>query len=203
MNTTSEASYPFGRNIQSLKLNKIANVDIRNLPELRTIEINGFSLTYTNNIDIMNTGNMPLRNIYIRSTTDKVGNIYISPIDRTPGGGAYVGRGDCNLYIDCEATINTSLKIDPGSNFNTIDLSERYAPSAGISMAHFYGTFGTLTLVIRANTLIPSQTASAWNDSNRRMYVYVPDDLVDAYKVATNWNQTLITILPLSSYSPA
>lgn len=63
---------------------------------------------------------------------------------------------------------------------------------------------GNLTqLIIRTPTVCELRALSAINSTaihNKKGYIYVPDELVEEYKVATNWSNYASQIKPLSEY---
>ncbi|MBE7001159.1 MAG: hypothetical protein E7421_00430 [Ruminococcaceae bacterium] len=65
----------------------------------------------------------------------------------------------------------------------------------------FYNTKALTTLVLGGDVLNPLGNTNAFNDSGIAKgtgYVYVPDDLVDTYKTATNWATFADQIKPIS-----
>ena len=70
------------------------------------------------------------------------------------------------------------------------------------TMSGFDGCTGLKALVFRSETLISLSSDPFKNSgiANGTGYIYVPDDLVEDYKVATNWATYADQIKPLSEY---
>lgn len=82
------------------------------------------------------------------------------------------------------------------STLETVDLGS--ATSIG-NMA-FYFCKGLRTLIIRTNSVctIGTNNFSATHIEKGTGFIYVPDDLVDGYKAATNWSTYASQIKPIS-----
>ena len=68
----------------------------------------------------------------------------------------------------------------------------------------FYGCSSLTTVVIRNTTKVAllnmGNAFSGTKIASGTGYIYVPDELVDSYKVATNWVTYANQIKPLSEY---
>ena len=69
----------------------------------------------------------------------------------------------------------------------------------------FYGCSGADAMIFSANTAVPTlENVNAFTNSSfkptaaHRGYIYVPDELVEDWKVATNWTTVADSIKPLS-----
>lgn len=68
-----------------------------------------------------------------------------------------------------------------------------------IEAAAFYGSSGILKYIIRkTGTVVTLADTNAFYNINPACKIYVPDALVDSYKVATNWSTYANYIYPLS-----
>ena len=114
--------------------------------------------------------------------------------------GSYSCRG-------CSALVNVNLPnistLGSGmfhtcTSLQTIDLPN--VTSIGTNM--FYGCTNLKTIILRRTSLVSLGNVSAFADmpvESGTGYIYVPDNLVDSYKGATNWSTYANQILPLSS----
>jgi hypothetical protein len=121
-----------------------------------------------------------------------------------------VGYGIKFTDIKIEGKINvgkSDIMIQSATNLKKIEFS--YVGS-GIDSdcITFYRLFVGYTpqletLIIRCAVLCPMTSSENLTNSkiaNGNGYIYVPDDLVDDYKAATNWNAYANQIKPLSEY---
>lgn len=72
-----------------------------------------------------------------------------------------------------------------------------------IKVAGFSGCGKLTTLILRNNVLCTLENTNAFQGTPIKSgtgYIYVPDDLVDSYKTATNWSVYANQIKPLSEY---
>ena len=86
------------------------------------------------------------------------------------------------------------------------NLSTANFPLITIIASYAFQSCSNLTaLVLRDTTTVCSLTnTNAFNSTpikNGTGYIYVPDDLVDSYKAATNWSAYAAQIKPLSEYT--
>ena len=90
----------------------------------------------------------------------------------------------------------------------TIDIGENLA---SIPSQAFYGASGDnyinkiLAVILRRTSIVSLANSSVFDYSwikteTDKGFVYVPDDLVDSYKTATNWSTIADKIKPLSEY---
>lgn len=73
--------------------------------------------------------------------------------------------------------------------------------AANVGAAGFYMCAALSTLIIRTASVIPMVNSNAIYGTliaNKAGYIYVPDNLVDKYKAATNWSTHAAQIKPLS-----
>lgn len=85
---------------------------------------------------------------------------------------------------------------------NCIKLPEADFPNLkSIAAGGFYGTRAMTKFIIRSSTVCTLADKSAFQSSaiaNGTGYIYVPDELVDSYKAATNWSTYAAQFRPLS-----
>ena len=70
----------------------------------------------------------------------------------------------------------------------------------GITSYCFANCNSLTTLVLKSPTVVPLATTNAFGSTPTTKKIYVPDELVDDYKVATNWKSVTCTFVPLSEY---
>lgn len=76
---------------------------------------------------------------------------------------------------------------------------------SSVASQAFYGCLGADALIFSANTAVPTlastqafDNSSFKSTASHRGYIYVPDELVEDWKVATNWTTVADSIKPLS-----
>jgi len=75
-----------------------------------------------------------------------------------------------------------------------------------IPASAFNGAYNFRHLVLRSSELCPLSNVNAFTNSPIGVglgYIYVPSDLVDTYKAATNWSTYADRIVPISEYPKA
>ncbi|WP_165021519.1 CotH kinase family protein [Dysgonomonas sp. ZJ279] len=193
INDFKNSTYPWGSSLISLTLNNVRNFTLPYFQSLNSLTIRGFSET-VNDVVI---GRNPLNTLIIDDTT---GNpLTTFAITSITLASLTVTRLTCN---NLSGSIFSMLRSDGGTPgiLENVDLPATYIP-AKISLSAAYGVavYRNLKLVLRANSVIPLE----YNDSavyQNLTAVYVPDSLVSAYKVATNWSGAgfVNKILPIS-----
>lgn len=86
-------------------------------------------------------------------------------------------------------------------NLKTVDLTASGQVTIGTQA--FYYTFGIEAIIIRSNSVAQLSSLSIFPDEpfgTGIAAVYVPDSLVDSYKVASNWYLVADRIMPISKY---
>ena len=119
-----------------------------------------------------------------------------------------------NMFYNCNALTTLDLSSFDTSNatsmsymfygcrkLTTLDLSS-FDTSNVTSMSNmFYGCSALTTLIINNPKLFELKVTNCFANSaiaNGTGYVYVPDDMVDTYKTATNWSVYADQIKPIS-----
>lgn len=92
---------------------------------------------------------------------------------------------------------SSGLTIDIGEGLASIPSQAFYGYSSGIS--------NISAVVLRRTSVVSLANSSVFDYSwikteTDKGFVYVPDDLVDSYKAATNWSTIASKIKPLSEY---
>ena len=83
------------------------------------------------------------------------------------------------------------------TSLTTIDLPE----CTSIVDSAFYGCTNLTTIILSSNQVVTLNNINAFTNSpiaNGSGYIYVPDNLVDSYKTATNWSTYANRIKPIS-----
>ena len=83
------------------------------------------------------------------------------------------------------------------TNLTTIDLPE----CTSIGDGAFASCVSLTTIILSGNQVVTLKNIRAFNNSaiaNGTGYIYVPDNLVDSYKTATNWSTYANSIIPIS-----
>ncbi|MBK5720157.1 hypothetical protein JGH11_04650 [Dysgonomonas sp. Marseille-P4677] len=203
---TYESTYPHGSAIKSLTLNYLAGLTVGNLPNLVTVNINGFSrpatiqaitLQANRSFRYLNIGGIGILGNFRQAGIANVGNT--NPIEIIIGDGISSGTGTSSIGPIC-ATSNTATyinkwtKLDLGKNIN----STIVVGSLGHTTGH-RNTACIGTLIIRnENSVLPLSFSPGGWYSNLFEAVYVPDNLVASYKAATNWSNASSVIKALS-----
>ena len=94
---------------------------------------------------------------------------------------------------------STSIQSETFRGCDSIEIVDFYKLSF-ISGSAFSGCYTIRSLVIRNTSTISSIASNSKIENNTNITVYVPDELVDSYKVATNWSVIADRIRPLSEY---
>lgn len=141
-------------------------------------------LTSLNNIDIALGGDIT-NAAYAFSGCTSLNTIKLSNFKLKDGGNQ---NSTSNMFRGC-------------SNLTTIDLLWENGDDINTTANMFYGCTSLQNLIIRwtggvAALTSPNSIATMKSDCN----IYVPDDLVDSYKSATNWVTRAAYIRPLSEY---
>lgn len=113
--------------------------------------------------------------------------------------------GDYGFY---ECRYLTSLNLPKATTFGTWALGScqrlnRLDLGATTSLGGYslYGTSGLMILIIRTTTQVCTIQTTTFTGSyiaNNNAKIYVPDELVEDYKTATNWSALASKIYPLS-----
>ena len=175
-------------------------------------------------IEITANGDHDITNYKTASVNVPIPEGYIIP----EGSLAITANGDYN--ITSYATVNVNVEGGGGEDTLTAlmtDTLEEYKTSTPIFIEKYsfckkynlrtvdapitefkqYGFTESYidALVIRNTELIPISSSSyigIYGDFQRRGRIFVPDNLVDSYKSATNWSSYASIIYPISSYNP-
>lgn len=112
---------------------------------------------------------------------------------------------NCRELEEFNAPNLVSVGESTANMFNTcLELKKVYFPKLGgtvIGASSFYKCSRLVTLVLGGNELNTLENTAAFSGSaiaNGTGYIYVPDNLVDTYKTATNWSAYADQIKPIS-----
>ncbi len=192
----NEATYPWGRDLQTLTLNNLHRVVVPTFANLQTLIINGTSEQADNTLQL--PPEMPvLQNLIIDDTT---GNNMLDFIIQT---------GIRNLEIrnlKCSGVLNSRFYICPRNTpgiIERIDLPATYQPARIEFMRnnYAYSPFAVgAKFILRSPNLIPLSALDNWNNNySSYVNIYVPDGLVSSYKAASGWSQLQAKIFPISN----
>lgn len=197
-----ESTYPWGKDLETLIVSNLWKMDIPYFANLKTIKITGFA-------DKLDTS------IYMQHSQPLLENFIV---DDTSGNS--INKIDLRVpQIRNLQFRNMTCKGANGSVFalygrdgvvpilSYIDLPSTYSPAGinlgreNVSGANKYGPFAVgAKFIIRSSKFIPALAINnGYGIFSDRVTIYVPDDLVDTYKNATNWNQLASIINPISS----
>lgn len=137
------------------------------------------------------------------------------PLLTSAGGSAFNGIGVVNVYFPELTSMGTytfgntaktktinlpKLKIVQSNGFrqNTGCTRLDLGACTNIYAYGFFNMYALTTLIIRTNSVATLANTNAFNGCSALTGIYVPDDLVDDYKAATNWSAYTAQIKPLS-----
>ena len=89
-----------------------------------------------------------------------------------------------------------------GSRMGVIDITNNIS----IASNKFANAYGLCHLILRSSTMCSMGSTNALNNTgiaNSRGWIYVPSDLVDTYKAATNWSTYADRIVSIDEYPKA
>lgn len=181
-------------------------MDIPYFPEsIKTIEFKSFSdcnkLTTEINLPNLTTINYgAFKNTGITKITN-LGNI-------TNLNGYGGGDGQNGIFMNCSSLyyidLPKGLEVIGDRTFqgcSSIVSLTLYDKISNIGAFSFYNCKSLKELVIKTVTP-PSLGANAFTGTHSELKIYVPNESVEAYKTATNWNAYVSKIHPLSEYVP-
>ncbi|GEM_PF-2613641 len=196
----NEVTYNWGKDLSTITLTNVYDVQLPMLANLETVNITGVSSNTTNRLYF--DDHLPtLQNLII---DDKSGNNLTT---------LTLGSGIRNIEIrnlTCKPVAGSYLRIFGAHRmYERIDLPETYQP-AGIRFANANSAGQAISgvpwavdakLIIRSPNMIPcTEFTNHWNMfPYHSWYIYVPDGLVNAYKSAVNWSIVASKIQPLSN----
>ena len=185
----SAGDYAFGycTNLESVQINDMADagshlftecnkLNSLSIDSLTTIKANTFERCHSlNDIDLTNVTRI-LSDVFAYSG---VGQLILPSIETF------------NSYVSRNSRISI---VDIGLNFNNFT---SYSFSNSYSLCH---------LIIRSTTMINLNSTNVFNNtpiSQGIGWIYVPSNLVDTYKSATNWSQFSSQIVSIDEYPKA
>lgn len=113
--------------------------------------------------------------------------------------GSYVFRDVPVDVVSLPACTSIGMYLAYGTGPTGFDFTEKLT----ISTNAFNGSGNMVHLVLRSNELCPLSDVNAFTGTPISIgcgYIYVPADLVDTYKAATNWSTYADQIVSLSEY---
>jgi len=186
-NITSDNVFSYCHNIENIKI-----------PKTTTINNSLFDYCYKlNSLDISNANRLNSSNIfrYCYSLND----IDLSNITYVANNAlVYTGFGTI-ILPNCTSL---STYVGQGKRTSTIDLSKNIT----INGNKFNGANSLVHLILRSDTLCSLSATSAFTSTpiaSGLGWIYVPSDLVDSYKTASNWSTYANQIISLDEYPKA
>ncbi|MFV0326893.1 MAG: CotH kinase family protein [Bacteroides xylanisolvens] len=197
-----EATYPHGKLITNLTLNKLRSANVGRMLNLKKLYIKGLSESTANDITITCTNPRRLNEVYIDGSVNPgilrnialAGDVNGTPSKITVGSGVYGGGGnfDIGSYLRISSTPQLTLEI--GENYYTNIICRRGG--------NWSSTLSYLHRVIIRNTNPAQMSTIQWDGAGASAdhfgEVFVPDELVSVYKAATNWSVIASKIKALS-----
>lgn len=188
-NATSVREYAFSNcyNIESIKIPKVSDISFARLFDscyklkfLDTSIVNGLNSNCFESCYSLN--NFDLSNIQF-VTNSGLSNTGFGSIvlPNCTNLGNYTGRG---------------------TRTSTIDLSKKIS----IVSNTFLDAYSLVHLILRSDTICPLSSTSAFTNTpiaEGLGWIYVPTDLVDSYKTASNWSTYANQIVPIDEYPKA
>lgn len=195
-----ETTYPHGKLITNMTLNKLRAANVGRLLNLKRLYIKGLSESTANDITVTCTNPRRLDEVYIDGSVNPgilrnitlAGDVNGTPNKITVGGGVYGGGGNFDMGSYLRNASQFTLEL--GKNYHTNIICRRGG--------NWGNTFSYLHRVIIRNPNPDKITTIQWDGSgasaNHFGEVFVPDELVNMYKAATNWNVIASKIKALS-----
>ncbi|MDU1890893.1 MAG: hypothetical protein E6767_09410 [Dysgonomonas sp.] len=187
----NESAFPWGRDLISLTLNNMRSFEPPVLNNLKNLTINGIS-EGQNNLTLNQNINLDNLVIDVPETGANFHKVNFNHFAKN----MLLKSMPCSGQTGSEFILQGTARI-PGL---ILDLPENYRP-AQICVYEYYGfPFTDLVWIIRSKTLIPLTGSRIDQLIHYLRAIYVPDELVEDYKKATNWYMFASKFYPLSSY---
>lgn len=113
------------------------------------------------------------------------------------GSSAFQATGIGQLVLPACTSIGAYV-AQTSYRLGLVDLTKRVDLGNAMYYAH-----SLASVILRSPTLCPCSSFSGTPFENGIGYIYVPSDLVDSYKSATNWSAYASQIVPISEYPKA
>ena len=173
------------------------NIENVKIPKINVINDNIFYYCYKlKSVDISNTNRINGRAFYYCFSLN---NIDLSNVSSTSNN-AIKDTGIGALVLPNATSIGTYT--GEGTRTSIIDLSKKITISGNI----FNTAYSLVHLILRSDTLCSLSATSAFTDTpikNGLGWIYVPSNLVDSYKSASNWSTYANQIVSLNEYPKA
>lgn len=204
----NEMIYRHNDRLKNLTIKKLLYFYKRSTHNLETLNIDGFDDNVEASIVLENpiAVGMKFKTLNIRDNNNGakgiLKNIRITGDNSKKGDST---KHVLNIKIDDSVYSNdSSVNIDSNGGVNILDMGANFAPiSLSIHNGNSRGSYssqGLRTIIIRyRENIIP--IGNVITPLSHLNAVYVPDELLGAYKVASNWIVIASIIYPLSSYN--
>lgn len=188
---------PNATNVLNDSFSSCWNIENVKIPKINIINDNIFYYCYKlKSVDISNTNRIYGNAFYYCFSLN---NIDLSNVSSTSNN-AIKDTGIGALVLPNATSIGTYAV--QGKRTSTIDLSKNIT----INGNKFNGANSLVHLILRSDTLCSFSATSAFTNTpivNGLGWIYVPSDLVDSYKSASNWSTYANQIVSLDEYPKA
>lgn len=197
----NENTYSWAKDLQSLTLASVYDVQLPFMPSLETVIVSGISPNTNNSLYI--DDHLPtLQNLIIDDTSGNnltllrlsggIRNIEIKNLTCRPVTGSYLRIQGCHRMYE---------RIDLPATYQPADIRFANVNTAGQAVSASPPWAVGAKLIIRSPNMIPcAELTNHWSAiTGHNWNIYVPDGLVSSYKSAANWNQLASKILPISN----
>ena len=192
-------------NCRNLTELNISSLDTSNVTTMVNM-FNGCANLQSLNISNFNTSNVTSFSSMFNNCSNLT-NINLSEFDTSKA------TNMSNMFASCSSLINLDLSnfntsnvismsnmFNRASNLNKIDISGFTSERLSSNVYMFYNTKLTILIIDNPNLFKMTATSMLQNTpiASGTGYVYVPDNMVETYKSATNWSDYSSQIKPIS-----
>ena len=202
---TGENTYAHNSQMKSLTIHKLLDFTKYYSPNLETVNILGFDTNVEATISLirLQEKGTAFKTLNISDVNNGTKGI-LKRIICTDNNGANPGSHVLNIKIDDSVYGNhdSYLYFESNAGVNILDIGANFVPTSFTIQNGGYSLHvpGVKTIVIRhTGGVIPIGGMDA--PGGKIIAAYVPDSLLAAYKVATNWSVNADIIYPLSAYT--
>ena len=186
-------NFPNCTNTGTYAFQNCTALETANLPVATTI--GNYTFDGCKNLKTLTAPIVTTLNQYALQNCKSLNSLTMSGI-RTVGNYAFANTGIGSIILPVCTSLGTYT--GQGSRTSLVDLTNNIAISAN----KFNGAASLAALILRSSSLC-SLTASALTGTaiaNGIGYIYVPTDLLDTYKAASNWSTYASQIVDISEY---
>lgn len=207
---TSLRDYAFyqNSNIKKVNLPSLTSMGIYSFQDCKLLEeadlplvtnINNYGFSTCNSLEKLDINNLNILKQYALQNCYSMNDIDTSEVT---GVSSYTfsNSGIGELILPVCTSLGTYT--GQGQRMSTIDLTKNIS----ISSNKFNGANGLVHLILRSSTLCSLSATNALTGTplaNKIGWIYVPTDLIDTYKSATNWSTYADQIVDINEYPKA